>query len=559
MMKSKLIYLNLALGLVLLLGCSSQDEVIAPVDDDAIIHVGGVGTNDMVLASATTRTGLDDSSLDWLKDSLKAGLDIFYYTTNATEPNPGKLVLHEDNSGITYTLTHNDVPCKWLGNGAHTFLGAYVPKELKDPDTKKDYTDLSHYTAMPPSTKISATISSITIPLQHRLARVQAYVLIDPDMKAKLKGYDTDNTHADNTYLRFCNVDVLDYVDTKGHPIWKNVRKAVPNYLGELGSIVEDNIERCPTFRSYKNKSTGKLLFPTDGEWKDAHKAYEEEKKGEASGYICTDYGQVPSYDLIVRPTYSEALNSANVMPDELEDEKVHNLTDAYTNKIDFELTLDNELEYEKTFTFDLNANEETVVFLRVTPERVDYNSTGSRLWKESSYGDAYYGVNNKNDNVLSKAGSTWQRAFTNDTTMIGSTDGHVYDADTEDAEAQYVSDEKLIELLTYATAGKKHDGKYFILHNDIEIDVKDLPKEFVFTGHLDALDHKITLVDSQNTGRDWLFSGISGGWNAEVLNAKVEGGKLFSTGASIEGHISNCWNGTDRIEDVTPEIPDKK
>lgn len=537
MMKSKIIYLNLALGLVLLLGCSSQDEVIAPVDDDAIIHVGGVGTNDMVLASATTRTGLDDSSLDWLKAGLKEGLDIFYYTTNAAEPNP-VLKLHEENSVISYTLTHGTEPCKWLDNGAHTFVGAYVPDNLRDPDTKKDYTDLCHYTAMPPSTKISATISSITIPLQHRLARVQAYVLIDPDMKAKLKGYDTDNTHADNTYLRFCNVDVLDYVDTKGHPIWKNVRKAVPNYIIEEDVIV------------YKDKS-GNLVFPSD---KDNYAAASTN-----SNYTPITYKSAPLYDLIVRPTYTIVSNSANIMPDELKDETVNNLTDTNINQIDFELTLDNDLEYDKHFEFDLNANEETVVYLRVTPERVDYNSTGSRLWKESSYGDAYYGVNNKNDNVLSKAGSTWQRAFTNDTTMIGSTDGHVYDADTEDAEAQHVSDEKLIELLTYATAGKKHDGKYFILHNDIEIDVKDLPKEFVFTGHLDALDHKITLVDSQNTGRDWLFSGISGGWNAEVLNAKVEGGKLFSTGASIEGHISNCWNGTDRIEDVTPEIPDKK
>lgn len=556
-MKSKLIYLNLTLGLVLLSGCSSQDEVIVPVDDD-IIHVGGVGTNDMVLASATTRTGLDDSSLDWLKDGLKAGLDIFYYTTNATEPNPGKLVLHEDYSGISYTLTHNDAPCKWLGNGAHTFLGAYVPRELKDPDTKKDYADLSHYTAMPPSTKISATISSITIPLQHRLARVQAYVLIDPDMKAKLKGYDTDNTHADNTYLRFCNVDVLDYVDTKGHPIWKNVRKAVPNYLGELGSIVEDNIERCPTFRTYKNKSTGKLLFPTDGEWKDAHKAYEEEKKGEASGYICTDYGQVPSYDLIVRPTYSEALNSANVMPDELEDEKVHNLTDAYTNKIDFELTLDNELEYEKTFTFDLNANEETVVFLRVTPERVDYNSTGSRLWKESSYGDAYYGVNNKNENVLSKAGSTWQRAFTNSTLDVGVTDGHKYNADNEDPDAQYVKDDKWIELLTQATTDGKCHGSYFILQKDITIDISKFPADFVFTGHLDALDHTITLTgtDPDDTSRNWLFKNLQTDWLAEVINTVVKDGLLFKDkNIDLKGHVENCKDdGGQRVH--IPEIP---
>ena len=537
MMKSKLIYLNLALGLVLLLGCSSQDEVIAPVDDDAIIHVGGVGTNDMVLASATTRTGLDDSSLDWLKDGLKAGLDIFYYTTNAAEPNPGKLKLHEDYSGISYTLTHNDAPCKWLGNGAHTFLGAYVPKELKDPDTKKDYTDLSHYTAMPPSTKISATISSITIPLQHRLARVQAYVLIDPDMKAKLKGYDTDNTHADNTYLRFCNVDVLDYVDTKGHPIWKNVRKAVPNYIIEEDVIV------------YKDKS-GNLVFPSD---KDNYAAASTN-----SNYTPITYKSAPLYDLIVRPTYTIVYNSANVMPDELKDETVNNLTDTNINQIDFELTLDNDLEYDKHFEFDLNANEETVVYLRVTPERVDYNSTGSRLWKESSYGDAYYGVNNKNENVLSKAGSTWQRAFTNSTLDVGVTDGHKYNADNEDPDAQYVKDDKWIELLTQATTDGKCHGSYFILQKDITIDISKFPADFVFTGHLDALDHTITLTgtDPDDTSRNWLFKNLQTDWLAEVINTVVKDGLLFKDkNVDLKGHVENCKDdGGKRVH--IPEIP---
>ena len=555
MMKFKYKYIHIALGLAMLIACSSQDEVIVPADDDQIIHVCDVSTAEMMTASATTRATVDAGSLNWLKTGLEAGMNIYYFKGTVDQ----HAILKLETNGKYSLKTSAGAYCRWLDNGEHTFEGVFAPVGLKDKNTSQIYDDLIHYTAIPPSNKINATIDYITIPLQHRLARVQAYVLIDTDMSTTLKGYDKDddnnNYTVENTLLRFCNVQTLDYIDDGGHPIWKKERKAIPHYLGKLGSIVEDNKVAFETFRTYKKKSTGELFFPTDGEWKTAHKAYEEDKQGEASGYICTDYGKVPSYDLIVRPTYSKATDNANVMYDE--DGYVTKKADieALKNNIDFELTLDNDLEYEKSFTFDLNANDETVVFLRVSPERIDYNSTGSRLWKESSYGDAYYGVNNKNGNELSKAGSSWQRAYTNSTKNDGVTDGHKYDADTEDLEAQYVTNERFIKLLKEANANGTHDGHYFILQNDITIDVTEFPADFVFTGHLDALDHTITLSGTTES-RNWLFGGIGTGWTSEILNAKIDGGVLFSSTANILGHINNCWNGAVHIPDVTPAIP---
>ena len=50
-------------------------------------------------------------------------------------------------------------------------------------------------------------------------------------MSTTLKGYDKDddnnNYTVENTLLRFCNVQTLDYIDDGGHPIWKKERKAV--------------------------------------------------------------------------------------------------------------------------------------------------------------------------------------------------------------------------------------------------------------------------------------------------------------------------------------------
>ena len=252
-------------------------------------------------------------------------------------------------------------------------------------------------------------------------------------------------------------------------------------------------------------------------------------------------------------------------------------------NNIDFELTLDNDLEYEKQFTFDLNANDETVVFLRVSPERIDYNSAGSRLWKESANHDNYYGVNNQNGNNLSKAGSSWQRAYTNSTLDTGVTDGHFYNADSEDEEAQYVDDSKWIEMLLQAYKGGTHHGDYFILKKDITINTNDyeFPSDFTFTGHLDALDHTITITGS----RAYLFNGLNGtyktnqeddknatweanvhlegdtwvpttGWRAEVVNMTLSAGKMFKDGATITGYVNNCKDADGAVANHTPAIP---
>ena len=563
---------------MLLMAACSNVEKIEPLADDTVIHVGGVSTGMMVTKAAPAATGTAAETLPWLREGLAAGMDISYHTKTDSRNARLKLELDAEgdvatsNGGITlYSLKAydndgnlTDVPAKWLGNGAHTFQGVYVPDGLREQKAAQDYTDLIHYTAVPPQADIQATVGLITIPLQHRLARVVAYVLIDPDMNSKLKGYDTPDHDAAATRLRFCNVKRLDYVTSDGHPVWKEERKCIPHFLGE------------ETVRLYRSKSTGKLIFPTDDEWTAANSDYLA--KGSGSSYTCTDYGKVPCYDIIVRPTYSDALKA-------MYDESV--ITEAGDNRIDFELTLDNDLEYEKQFRFDLDANDETVVYLRVTPERVDYNSAGSRLWTESSYHDSYYGVNNGNGNTLSKAGSSWQRAYTNSTLDAGVTDGHYYDADAEDEEAQYVSDRKFTEMLSEATFGGVHHGDYFILKNDITIDVSQFADDFVFTGHLDALDHTITLT-GVTAQRNWLFAGLDGiyrtaqeddasavwqanvhkenniwvptaGWRAETVNVKVSGGLLYSSSAVITGYVSNCRNGNERVDDIIPSIPEYK
>jgi hypothetical protein len=46
-------------------------------------------------------------------------------------------------------------------------------------------------------------------------------------------------------------------------------------------------------------------------------------------------------------------------------------------------------------------------------------------------------------------------------------------------------------------------------------------------------------------------------GWRAETVNVKVTGGSLYKEGAVITGNVSNCWNGTVRIQDSKPSIPE--
>lgn len=551
-------YITLALSIMLLAACDSQ-EALSSNDEQNMIHVGDVNTDPMVTTATVTRSAVAAETLDWLKEGLTQGMNMQYYKEASAKQ---KAILKLEADGTYSMKTPDGTVCKWLGNGKHAFEGVYVPSGLKAQNTTQNYDDLIHYTAIPPSTEIAATVGKITIPLQHRLARVLAYVLIDQSMNAKLKGYDASNYNAEETKLRFCNVKTLNYVDANGLPVWKEERKAIPHYLGEY------------SVKLYKDKSSGKLIFPTDDDWQGAQEDYTA--NGDKN-YTCTDYGKVPCYDLIVRPTYTVAEEGTNVMYDEAVP------TAEGKNNIDFELTLDNDLEYEKQFTFDLNANDETVVFLRVSPERIDYNSAGSRLWKESANHDNYYGVNNQNGNNLSKAGSSWQRAYTNSTLDTGVTDGHFYNADSEDEEAQYVDDSKWIEMLLQAYKGGTHHGDYFILKKDITINTNDyeFPSDFTFTGHLDALDHTITITGS----RAYLFNGLNGtyktkqeddknatweanvhlegdtwvpttGWRAEVVNMTLSAGKMFKDGATITGYVNNCKDADGAVANHTPAIP---
>lgn len=551
-------YITLALSIMLLAACDSQ-EALSSNDEQNMIHVGGVNTDPMVTTATVTRSAVAAETLDWLKEGLTQGMNMQYYKEASAKQ---KAILKLEADGTYSMKTPDGIVCKWLDNGKHAFEGVYVPSGLNTQNTTQNYDDLIHYTAIPPSTEIAATVGKITIPLQHRLARVLAYVLIDQSMNAKLKGYDASNYNAEETKLRFCNVKTLNYVDANGLPVWKEERKAIPHYLGEY------------SVKLYKDKSSGKLIFPTDDDWQGAQEDYTA--NGDKN-YTCTDYGKVPCYDLIVRPTYTVAEEGTNVMYDEAVP------TAEGKNNIDFELTLDNDLEYEKQFTFDLNANDETVVFLRVSPERIDYNSAGSRLWKESANHDNYYGVNNQNGNNLSKAGSSWQRAYTNSTLDTGVTDGHFYNADSEDEEAQYVDDSKWIEMLLQAYKGGTHHGDYFILKKDITINTNDyeFPSDFTFTGHLDALDHTITITGS----RAYLFNGLNGtyktkqeddknatweanvhlegdtwvpttGWRAEVVNMTLSAGKMFKDGATITGYVNNCKDADGAVANHTPAIP---
>lgn len=556
--------------------CNRAEHTEILQDDSDVIHVGMVSTGTRMTRADAQTGGQAAETIPWLKEGLAGGMDITYLTK--TESRKARLKLEVDGQGAVITSVGGvpvysmkayddegnltNIPAKWLGNGVHTFQGVYIPEGLKVQKEVQDYTDLVRYTSVPTGTDIEATVGLITIPLEHRLARVKAYVLIDKGMDTKLKGYNAQNYDPENTMLRFCNVKTLDYVNAQGQPVWKVENKAVPHYLGEV------------QVRVFTDKSTGQMIYPTDTGWEAANTDYTA--NGAAGGYLCTDYGMSPCYDIIVRPTYT-------VEEEAMYDETVITWTES--NEIVFEMTLDNDLEYEKQFVFDLDANDETVVYLRVTPEKVDYTSAGSRLWIESSYNDEYYGVNNRNGNTLSRAGSGWQRAYTNSTLSTGVTDGHYYDADTEDEEAQYVSDAKFIALLKEARAGGAHHGDYFILKNDITIDVTEFDEGFVFTGHLDALDHTITLtgVTAQHS---WLFAGMDGnyptaqetnpdavweanvhyengtwvpvpGWRAETVNVKVQGGSLFKEGGNITGNVNNCWNGSVRIADTNPSIPE--
>ena len=523
-------------------------------------------------------TKIDGEKVPWLVGPLKKGLDITYgksdERTNTSRvaflqllSDANGAIQYSDENLAEYSFKYRDntsgnvldETAHWYGNGQHFFEGLYVPEKIKynvstetpqtiavvpaDLTTDQhddnnaesslgNYTLLSHYLAMPPNTTINATVARIKLPFRHRLARVLAYILIDPSMggSVTINGYKKDANGAatadedpSTTDIRFCNVAVLAGVEesTNGShhtytPQWKTVRKAVPHFVGERGSYDDSkNEDKNPEhFIAYYNTTKKTYIYPTDTEWATVNAmTFGDDGKTSDGPYERTIYGKVPVYDLIVRPTYT---TTGRVMYDEQglynNDGSINTTVrqNLYvnTNQIDFDLTLSNGLHYTKKFLFDLDANYQTVVYLHISRERVDYNSSGSDLWIETRADDDWYGVNNQNSNNLSIAGSSWQRAYTYGSTGSGHpntfgdkvTDGHLYTADVEDPYAQYVDGATWIEMLREAHAGGKHHGDYFILHKDITIPAAAFPADFVFTGHLDGQDHTITITGGTYT-----------------------------------------------------------
>ena len=570
----------LVVCLLSLYGCSEATPWDGQdMDLERVINVGveasGLTVSSDVTPVASTRAvgeTTDAEKVSWLIQPLKSGLDITYgkvsdkttervailkllggTLTDAvyeTDPVSGyakySFCYRADNGQETTD------PARWYDNGPHYFEGVHVPTRIRftndaselesnrtdfngvanvakvtdltsnqsgDVETGTDndlgnYTLLSHYLGMPANTRISATVERIKLPFRHRLAHVLAYIIIDPTLKSTIKGYTptvrdeagkiTQDDDPNTSSIKFCNVDVLKGVKdefnsaTQLHtltPVWaEKVRKVTPHFWGEIPSLV--------VYESDKE-----TIYPKSSKY--------EEVEAHPSGYTKKTYENVPVYDLIVRPTYTSV---DNVMYDEegYDNETSRAALAAKENQIDFLITLDNGLVYEKTFVFDLDANYETIVYLHITREGVDYNESGAEQWQETSRNDNWYGVDNKNGNNLSEAGSSWQRAYTRrkDSYINDGgdkvTDGGYYDEGTtgeDDATGQYLSAKTWIKYFSEAYEGGAHHGDYFNLSLDIEIDARLLPDEFVFTGHLDAFgddDKKYHTITLTHTGEAW-------------------------------------------------------
>lgn len=642
-------------------------DAVEEFEDGEKIQIGGVETFglDISVDNGSTRAGTDAELVPWLVGPLKDGLDITYGKvisgTGDDKRNVAILKLQLGTNDDPYATdpitrwaiysfkykgTNNDAI--WYDNGAHYFEGVYVPEQIrygsafseesrkelasvnttsaKDilSDQSKDgetdnYTLLTRYLAMPANTHISATLGRIKLPFRHRLARVQAYVLIDPDMKGvTLKGFTLDadgKSEPSSTAISFNNVEVLAGVeDTKNSndthvltPQWQKQRKVIPHFVGMRGSLDgEGNVLNEKFIMFYDDKSQS-YIFPTDKKWAEYNVLTDAQL---ASNKITkTVYGveqrdgveynnKVPVYDLIVRPTYTSA---DSVMYDEDLRSITKEQYKGKKNQIEFDLTLSNGLAYNKLVEFDLDADYQTVVYLRISRLQVDYNASGSALWVATENEDDWYGIDNTENHSLSKAGSSWQRAYTCGSTLSGDnvTDGGYYNESGHEKEdgidRQYLTDETWIEKFAQAYEGGAHHGDYFILTKDITIPAEKLPENFVFTGHLDAQDHTIKLGENCTS----LFAGLNGaysaeageanvhkergvyvpyvdaesktGWRAEVMNLVVNG-KLFPDDvytyttdetpvkngydvSKVSGNVQNCKDSNGKVLNHTPAL----
>lgn len=572
------------LAALTLLGCQEADlETDTATEPAKTILVGGIDADLLTISKETTTRASQNAELvPWLIKPLKDGIDVSYYLRS--NPDKGTLTAvlrlidkaEEANTDSTlYTFNYKvngaetNAPAQWLGNAGHVFHGFHIPEGIDNIDISNqsttgaaegdvtDYDRLVRYLSMPPNHEIMATVGYVRLPFRHRLSRVLAYVLVDPGLQSSIKG----------DIISFENVKVLKTVHGTT-PEWTEARKIVPHTLGTFGSVDRNMNEIHENFLVFRHKTTETYIYPTEDEWKAAKADYDN--LGAASEYEMTDYGKVPCFDAIVRPTYT---SSALVMYDE---DMTNGMTAAKyaaeKNSIDFVVDLNNGLSYHKHFEFDLDANYQTAVFLRISREQVDYQTMGSEKWHNSDANDGYYGVDNELDHRLSIAGGCWQRAYRIRENNPNVTDGSKY-------EEQYISEDKWKEYFFSAvkpgyimplegTEPLNHWGDYFVLDKDITINVNEFPADFVFTGHLDGRGHTITLTGG-TTETSYLFDGLDGdyeaeagqanchaerdttgqstivplkGYRAEVLNMNVSGGTMFKSGnVKKTGHIYNC------------------
>lgn len=562
--------------------------------------------------------------------------------------------MKRDASGMPYyTLTYKSgpdagKPAKWYGNGPHIFQGVYpsvhlttdhpseIPADLTtdqhdDSETvgsEGNYTMLRHYLAMRKNCEVNASVARIQLPYCHRLSRVLLYVLISPELRADgvtIKGYQlvdasgqedlvSGKDNALTSSIRFDNVDVLKQIDYSEDaatlqrlytPVWEyDARSVIPHSLGEFGSMnsqgheISGLGEHCIVY--YDQEKEAYYTPSADIQWNKARTAYENAEQAGTTdncGYVMIDYGKVPCYDLIIRPTYTHA---DSVMYDEDLGLLAAPAFANAKNTFDVLVTLSNGLTEKASFSVDLNANYQLALYMMIDPERVNCDTSYPILWDEQTSNDDWYGVNNALGHSLSIAGSSWQRAY-----RIGSpsldgngadkiTDGNFYGQETssdDTGEGQYLTEAEWIAKFLEATATGANHGDYFILDQDVSVTV---PAGFVFTGHLDAQDHTVTFsqplagldgtytaaqesaslpvsqweANVHHEGTVWV---PTAGYRAEILNAVIgltgsDCNFLPMTSAtaydaSVTGYVFNCRKaGTvpaERFPDNKPSIPE--
>ena len=462
-MKKRILYMAMMAAAF----ASCQDNTIEteyPHDASLDIKVGSIdcGSADAVVVenitkSATTRASQKAEDVEWLKDPLRNGIDVSYYLRSDENKNTSTAVLkllpetdQVAGDSTKYSFNYKDEngqesqkPAQWKGNAGHVFHGFYIPDDISNGDISNQseseisnelnaesyYDKLWRYLSMPPNHEIMATVGYVRLPFRHRLSRVLAYVLIDPDLKTSIK----------DDIISFENVKVLEKVEGTT-PRWTTARKVVPHSMGTSGSVNKKLEQTDENFLVFRNTTSNTFVYPTDDAWANVKAAYDNNK--ENSGYEEINYGKVPCFDIIVRPTYT---SSALVMYDEDMSNGMNAAKYAdETNSIDFVVDLVNGLSYNKTFKFDLDANYQTAVFLRISREKVDYQTMGSELWQQYEATDGYYGVDNDLNHRLSLAGGSWQRAYRNSSFDPGITDGDFY-------KEQYVDSTKWIGMFKNA------------------------------------------------------------------------------------------------------------